>query len=412
MAALNANCTASSGPGDALLTGYNASIPVPSHPNAPMSSSLLTTPLADWHIGHDARMVDFAGWSMPVQYGSIVAEHQATRTAAGLFDVSHMGRLRISGAGAENFLDRLLTRKIAGMAPGKIRYSLVCNESGGILDDILVYHLLARGRGPYYLLVVNASNRDKIYYWLLDHRKKDEDVKIADSTMETAMIAVQGPAALGCVKPLADTDIGKLGYYTGVETTVCGTATIVSRTGYTGEDGCELIVPREAAVDIWEDVLDEGEDAGAMPAGLAARDTLRLEAAMPLYGHELSESINPIQAGLAFAVSLEGRDFVGREALVAAKENQESTVRIGLELAGRRAAREHYPVLTPSRSASEGQKIGEIASGTFSPTLQKPIAMAYVPPQYSEPGTELAIDIRGSIEPASVVKLPFYKRPT
>jgi aminomethyltransferase len=373
-----------------------------------MTASLLTTPLADWHRTQGGRMVDFAGWAMPVQYGSIVAEHQATRTAAGLFDVSHMGRLRISGSQAEEFLDRLLTRKVVGMAPGKIRYSLVCNESGGILDDVLVYHLLSKGRGPYYLLVVNASNRDKIYQWLLAHRQKEQDVRIADSTMETAMIAVQGPAALASVKPWTSTDISTLGYYTGVEATVSGAATIVSRTGYTGEDGCELIVPREAAVEVWEDVLDEGEDAGARAAGLGARDTLRLEAAMPLYGHELSENINPIQAGLSFAVNLEGRDFVGREALVAAKDDKEQPVRVGLELTGRRAAREHYPVL----ASTAGQPVGEVTSGTFSPTLQRPIAMAYLPSQYAEPGTELAVEIRGSIEPARVVKLPFYKRAT
>jgi aminomethyltransferase len=385
-----------------------------------MTGPLLRTPLANWHSAHGGRMVDFAGWSMPVQYGSIVAEHQATRTAAGLFDVSHMGRLRLHGSGAGRFLDRLLTRKIIGMAPGKIRYSLVCNESGGILDDVLVYHLESRGRGPYYLLVVNASNRDKIYQWLVKHRQKDEDVKIADSTIETAMIAVQGPAAIGCVQPLASTDIKSLAYYTGAETTICGSAGIVSRTGYTGEDGCELVIPAEIAVTVWKSVLEQGKAAGAMPAGLGARDTLRLEAAMPLYGHELTEEINPIQAGLSFAVNLEGRDFLGRNSLAAAKQDKNQTVRVGLELAGRRAAREHYSVLTPTRivsegstqarSASEGSVIGQITSGTFSPTLQKAIAMAYVPPKYAEPGTELAVDIRGSVEPARVVPLPFYKR--
>src|SRR5438067_2292370 len=310
-----------------------------------MTGSLLRTPLADWHSAHGGRMVDFAGWSMPVQYGSIVAEHEATRTAAGLFDVSHMGRLRLNGSGAEQFLDRLLTRKVTDMGVGKIRYSLVCNESGGILDDVLVYHLESRGRGPYYLLVVNASNRDKIYQWLVKHRQKEDDVKIADSTIETAMIAVQGPAAIACVQPLVSTDISNLGYYAGTETTICGSAGIVSRTGYTGEDGCELIVPAEIAVTVWKSVLEQGKVAGAVAAGLGARDTLRLEAAMPLYGHELSEEINPIQAGLSFAVNLEGRDVIGRTALSAARQDKNQPVRIGLELAGRRAAREHYPVV-------------------------------------------------------------------
>jgi glycine cleavage system T protein (aminomethyltransferase) len=349
-------------------------------------------------------MVDFAGWSMPVQYGSIVAEHQATRQAAGLFDVSHMGRLRLDGSGAAAFLDRLLTRKVVGLEAGKIRYSLVCNERGGILDDVLVYHLQEHDNGLYHLLVVNASNRDKIVAWLKSHLQSSDDVRLTDLTRQTAMISVQGPRALDCVEPLVGHDVGGLAYYTGSESSICGQPGIVSRTGYTGEDGCELIVPAAAAVEVWEKVLSQGKDAGVTAAGLGARDTLRLEAAMPLYGHELNEQINPIQSGLSFAVNLEGRDFVGREALMMAKQNKQQPVRVGLELAGRRAAREHYAVL------SDGKPIGEITSGTFSPTLQKPIAMAYVPPQYAKPGTELTIDIRGSAEPARVVKLPFYVR--
>jgi aminomethyltransferase len=370
-----------------------------------MTGSLLRTALADWHGAHGGRMVDFAGWSMPVQYGSIVAEHQATRQRAGLFDVSHMGRLRVDGTGAAAFLDRLLTRKVAGMSPGRIRYSLVCNDGGGILDDILVYHLQEHGGGLYYLLVVNASNRRKISDWLSSHTRAGEDVSVRDRTLQTAMIAVQGPAAIRCVEPLVGTDVGGLSYYTGIETTICGHPSLVSRTGYTGEDGCELIVPSEAAVAVWEQVLAHGRDAGAAAVGLAARDTLRLEAGMPLYGHELSEQINPLQAGLGFAVDFGGREFIGRAALVAAGQDRSLPVRVGLSLSGRRAAREHYAVL------AAGETIGEITSGTFSPTLQLPIAMAYVAPRYSPVGTELAVDIRGSAEPARIVKLPFYKRP-
>jgi glycine cleavage system T protein (aminomethyltransferase) len=386
-----------------------------------MTGSLLRTPLADWHSAHGGRMVDFAGWAMPVQYGSIVAEHQATRQAAGLFDVSHMGRLRLDGAGATAFLDRLLTRKVAGLGPGKIRYSLVCNETGGILDDVLVYHLQEHGGSLYHLLVVNASNRQKIVAWLRSHLKPGEDVSLADRTTDTAMMAVQGPAALRCVEPVVGADVGGLGYYTGTETTICGHAGIVSRTGYTGEDGCELIMPAAAAALVWEKVLAHGKDMGAMPAGLGARDTLRLEAAMPLYGHELSEQINPIQSGLAFAVTLEGREFVGRAALVAAKENKKQPVRVGLELSGRRAAREHYPVwkqefcessVDPKLGMYTEHVIGEVTSGTFSPTLQKPIAMAYVEPQYAEVGTEVAVNIRGAGTPARVVKMPFHVRPS
>jgi aminomethyltransferase len=369
-----------------------------------MTGSVRKTPLFDWHAAHGGRLVDFAGWSMPVQYGSIVEEHLATRRACGLFDVSHMGRLRLEGSGAAAFLDRLLTRKVVGMGPGKIRYSLVCNESGGILDDVLVYHLQEHGGGPYHLLVVNASNREKIVSWLQAHLQPSDDVQLTDRTVETAMIAVQGPAALRIVEPLVGADLGGLGYYTGQETTICGHAGIASRTGYTGEDGCELIVPAAAAVEVWEKVLAHGQETGAVAAGLGARDTLRLEAAMPLYGHELNETINPIQAGLTFAVNLEGREFVGRPVLVAAKLDKSLPVRVGLELAGRRVPREHYLVLSGAKS------IGQIASGTFSPTLQKPIAMAYVRPEHSAVGSAVAVDIRGTPEPATVVKLPFYTR--
>jgi aminomethyltransferase len=371
-----------------------------------MTGPLKKTPLADWHSAHGGRMVDFAGWSMPVQYGSIVEEHQATRRACGLFDVSHMGRLRFDGPGAAPLLDRLLTRKVVGMGPGRIRYSLVCNESGGILDDVLVYHLQEHGGGLYYLLVVNASNRDKIVQWIRSQVRPGEASWFDDLTKQTAMIAVQGPAALRIVEPLVGADLGGLGYYHGTETTICGHNGIASRTGYTGEDGCELIVPAAAALEVWEKILAAGKEAGATAAGLGCRDTLRLEAAMPLYGHELNEQINPIQAGLAFAVNLDGRDFIGREAIAAAKQDKTLPVRVGLQLAGRRVPREHYTVL------AETEPVGEITSGTFSPTLQKPIAMAYVRPKFAAAGTQLAVDIRGSQEPATVVKLPFYTRTT
>jgi aminomethyltransferase len=367
-------------------------------------TALLFTPLHHWHVIHGARLVDFAGWQMPVQYKSIVEEHHATRTASGVFDVSHMGRIRFDGPGAAGFLDRLLTRKVVGMEPGRIRYSLVCNEAGGILDDVLVYHLQEHGGGLYHLLVVNAGNRDKILKWLCSQMKRSDDVVFTDRTIETAMIAIQGPSAPRIMEPLVGADVGGLPYYTGRETTICGHPGIVSRTGYTGEDGCEIIVPEAAAAEIWERIFVSGKDQGVAAVGLGARDTLRLEAAMPLYGHELSEQTNPFQAGLAFAVNLDERDFVGKGAIATMKDKPSQLVRVGLALEGKRAAREHYKVL------SAGETIGEITSGTFSPTLQQPIAMAYVPPAYAKLGTELAVDIRGTAEPAKVVPLPFYKR--
>lgn len=363
-----------------------------------MSGDLLQTPLHAWHAAHGGRLVDFAGWSMPVQYGSIVEEHQACRTSAALFDVSHMGRLFFEGGGAAKFLDRILTRKVAGLTPGKIRYSLVCNESGGILDDVLLYHVVGIAGPPYWLLVVNASNRAKIVDWLTE--QLPGDVQLTDRTTQTAMIAVQGPQALERFTPHIGFPLADMTYYSSITSMLEGIPAIVSRTGYTGEDGCEIIVEASHAQRLWTLLVVEG----VRPAGLAARDTLRLEAAMPLYGHELSESINPFQAGLDFAVNLKDRDFIGREALLRLKSDSSQSKRVGLALTGRRIPREHYGVFAGDK------RVGEITSGTFSPTLNKPIAMAYVPPDFASVGTQLAIEIRGSRELCEVVPLPFYQR--
>ena len=347
-------------------------------------------------------MVDFAGWSMPVQYSSIVDEHNATRNSVGLFDISHMGRFYLSGDDAGAFLDRLVTRKILGAAVGKVRYALVTNEQGGILDDVLVYHV--GGESWPYLLVVNAGNREKIWQWANSH-VDGSAVELVDRTLETAMLAIQGPRALEIVQPLLDFDPSEVGYYSVRPATINAAECLFSRTGYTGEDGCELIVPNKQALDIWQQLVESAAKVGGGQVGLGARDTLRLEAAMPLYGHELSESIDPYQAGLSFAVQLKDRDFIGRDALIAKKSQGSSQVRIGLELAGRRVPREHYPVLR------DGETVGEVTSGTFSPTLQRPIAMAYVDAASATVGAELAVDIRGSHQPAQVVELPFYSRP-
>lgn len=350
-------------------------------------------------------MVDFAGWLMPVQYSSIVEEHQATRRAIGLFDVSHMGRFRFTGSGAGAFLDRLLTRSVAGLSAGQVRYSLVTNESGGILDDVLIYRLTGHDGGDHYLLVVNASNREKIWNWI-ERQRPGDSVRCEDITRTTAMLAVQGPRAIDAVREVTDFDPTTLKYYAAAETAVGGAGGIVGRTGYTGEDGWELILPAERAVAVWQAMLDAGNSAGARPAGLGSRDTLRLEAGMPLYGHELNESINPLQAGLKFAVDLEGREFPGRAALAQVAAAGGQPKRVGLRLAGKRVPREHYEVF------SGGQRVGEISSGTFSPTFDCPIAMAYVEPACSAIGTAVEVDIRGKREPATVVKLPFYKRST
>jgi aminomethyltransferase len=373
-----------------------------------MTPPLAKTPLHDWHAAHGGKLVDFAGWSMPVHYGSIVAEHQAARRAGALFDVSHMGRLKFGGAGGDAFLDGLLTRRVSDMAAGQIRYSLVTNDAGGILDDVLVYRLADLRGAPQHLLVVNASNRTKILNWVRFRLSGREDVLLNDVTRETAMIAVQGPLTLELVRSLTRHDLAAMKYYHSGQVAIAGAPAIVSRTGYTGEDGFELTVPAEAAVGIWEKLLAAGRDRRVLAAGLGARDTLRLEAAMPLCGHELSEETNPLEAGLAFAVNLEGRMFPGRDALAKIKQAPLARVRVGLELAGKRVPREHYPVL--HGPADSRRRVGEVTSGTFSPTFDKPIAMGYVQPDLSQPGTELFVDIRGQAEPARVVKLPFYRR--
>lgn len=349
-------------------------------------------------------MVDFAGWSMPVQYASIVQEHHATRLAAGLFDVSHMGRLLFSGPDAAAFLDRLVTRGVADLKSGDIRYSLVTNDEGGILDDVLIYGMQdVPGFEADYGMVVNAGNREKIVGWLTAHQY-DADVQIKDATTSFAMIAVQGPRAIDIARQIVDVDMAEMKYYSGTSATIAGAKGFVSRTGYTGEDGCELIVPGDAAQQVWESLLERGEPLGARAAGLGCRDTLRLEAAMPLYGHEINEQINPFQAGLGFAVRLKDRDFIGREALQRAKDDASQPRRVGLELAGRRVPREGYEIYRGEAT------IGAVTSGTFSPTLDRPLAMGYVKPDAAEPGTELTIDVRGRRESAVVVKLPFYER--
>ena len=371
-----------------------------------MTLTLAETPLTSWHAQHGGRLVDFAGWSMPVQYNSIVAEHNAVRQAVGLFDVSHMGRIRFNGNGAAEFLDSILTRGAKDMPLGAIRYSLICNEAGGILDDVLLYHLQTPDGRRYYMLVVNACSRDRIVRWIDQHLQSfTGELEVLDRTAETAMIAVQGPRAMELAQPLVEADLTKLKYYHGVVTQHLGRPCTVSRTGYTGEDGVELIVRADDALATWNNLLLAGRDMGIEACGLGARDTLRLEAAMPLYGHELSETITPIQAGLNFAVKFEGREFVGRDALITAQANRPTLpYRVGLVVEGRRVPREHFPVL------AGGETVGEVTSGTFSPTLQEPIAMAYVPQAYAAEGTALEVDIRGRPTAARVVKLPFYRR--
>jgi aminomethyltransferase len=355
----------------------------------------LRTPLYDRHVAHGGRMVEFGGWDMPVQYTSIVEEHQAVRTAAGLFDISHMGRLSFDGPDALALIQEVYTNNAAAMKDGQVRYGLVCNEKGGIRDDVLVY------RWPSgWAMVVNASNRGKIVDWLGAH-KGTRSVDITDRTTATCMIAVQGPAALSLCRGLTSTDAEQLAYYHATPARYHGQDCVVSRTGYTGEDGIEITAAAAQAVELWEELVQ----CGARPCGLGARDTLRLEASMPLYGHELSEEIDPFQAGLGWAVKMDKGDFIGRAALLHRRDDASLPRRVGLELAGRRAAREGAAVL------AEGRTIGRVTSGTVTPTLNKAIGMAYVEPAFVTPGISCLVDVRGKTEEARVVALPFYRRP-
>jgi aminomethyltransferase len=362
------------------------------------SSSLLKTPLYDWHQAHGGRLVEFAGWLMPVQYTTIVDEHCAVRERTGLFDISHMGRLTFDGPGVLEWLERVTTNQVSRLAGLQAQYSLVPNERGGVIDDILVY------RQPFaYLVVCNASNRQAVKAEFERHRRGASG-NFMDRTLDTAMIAIQGPRSLEILQPLFDQSLEPVKYYFFTMGRLLDKITaVVSRTGYTGEDGFEVICGAQSATAVWEALLERGRPLGALPCGLGARDTLRLEAGMALYGHELTENINPYAAGLGWAVKLEKGDFVGRDALRALKSNPGKT-RVGLVLEGKRIARQGAAVL------SEDVAVGEVTSGTFSPTLQVSLAMALVAPDSATLENRLAVDIRGHREPARVVKLPFYDR--
>jgi aminomethyltransferase len=363
---------------------------------------LLETPLAAWHHAHGGRMVEFGGWSMPVQYTTIVQEHQAVRRSAGLFDISHMGRLTVRGPTALEWLERVTTNHVGRLKEYQIQYSLMVNEEGGVVDDVLVYRL-----PDCYFVVCNASNRGAVIAQLQRQQPVGAGSVLDDATRLTAMIAIQGPAARETFQPLFSEPLDSLGYYHAVYGRVLRSAVpdnvLVSRTGYTGEDGFEVISSSAGAVQVWEALLESGRSRGVVPCGLGARDTLRFEAAMPLYGHELSSEIDPYAAGVGWAVKLDKGEFVGRAALQKLKQNPGSA-RVGLRLEGKRIARQGSAVLHEDRT------VGAVTSGTFAPTLDQSLAMALVALDASRIGTLLTVDVRGHRVPAEVVKLPFYRR--
>lgn len=375
------------------------------------------TALYGEHQKLGASFTDFGGWQMPLKYSSELAEHHAVRNAAGLFDLSHMGEVWVTGPDAAAFLDYALAGKLSAVAVGKAKYSLICDTDGGIIDDLITYRLPAAADGTAkYLVVPNAGNA-KVVAGALQERAAGFDVTVQDASAETSLIAVQGPAAEAILLALVPASqhplVTELKYYAAVEVgiTVNGAVRdlLVARTGYTGEDGFEIYVGNLEAAALWEALLAAGEGSGLIPAGLAARDSLRLEAGMPLYGNELSRRVNAYAAGLGPVVSLaKESDFVGKEALAAIKAaGVGSTVGqklVGLKGTGRRAARGHYPVL------KDGSLIGEVTSGQPSPTLGYPVALAYVDVEFAEAGTLVDVDLRGKPERFEVVALPFYKR--
>jgi len=368
------------------------------------------TALYEEHKQLGASFTDFGGWQMPLKYSSELAEHHAVRNAAGLFDLSHMGEVWVTGPEAGAFLDYALVGKLSAIADGKAKYSLICNADGGIVDDLITY----RFGDEKYLVVPNAGNAPTVAAALAERARSGKvggfDVIVGDVSAEMSLVAVQGPKAEAILLKLTDEAqhalVTDLKYYAFNELTVAGHDVILARTGYTGEDGFELFVANNAAAPLWASVAEAGAEFGIVPCGLASRDSLRLEAGMPLYGNELSLERSPFDAGLGPVVALKSKegDFVGRSALEADKEAGSKRKLVGLKGLGRRAGRGGYPVL------KDGNVVGEVTSGQPSPTLGYPVAMAYVDVEFTELGTALDIDLRGKAEPFEVVALPFYKR--
>jgi aminomethyltransferase len=346
-------------------------------------------------------MTSFAGWQMPLRYASETAEHQAVRRAAGLFDLSHMGEIRLSGPGAGAALDYALTGHLSTLRPGRARYTMICADDGGVLDDLVVY----RQDEDEFLVIANAANTDVVLTQLRD-RASGRDAQVTDATGDYALVAIQGPEAAGILAPLVGgLDLGAIKYYAGAFGEVAGRRAWVARTGYTGEDGFEVFCRPEDAEAIWSALVVQGTPAGLVPAGLAARDTLRLEAGMPLYGNELGPDVTPFEAGLGRVVKFDKPgEFVGREALAARASSGPVKNLVGLTIQSRRIARHGYPVL------ADGQTCGIVTSGAPSPTLSAPIAMAYLEPGAGQDDQVLTVGIRGEAVPARLTDLPFYRR--
>lgn len=357
------------------------------------------TTLYDMHLFHKGKIVDFGGWSLPLYYTGIIQEHLTVRSTVGLFDVSHMGEIEVKGPKAEDYLQWIATNEIRSMQNGAVRYSLLCYPDGGIVDDVLIYKLDSQ----YYLIVVNASNVEKDYQWMIQN--SIEGVQISNRSDSFAQLALQGPNAVDLLNKLLPADSLQLKYYQFIPNIyLSNIPCMLSRTGYTGEDGFELYVEPKYAVSLWQLLMKAGADYNIQACGLGARDSLRLEASMPLYGHEIDKQITPLEAGLSRFVKLDGCDFIGKEALTKQKQNGIARNIIGFEMVDKAIARNGYKV------HHNHQEVGIVTSGTFSPTLQKNIGTALINSVNTEPENTIEIEVRGKYYQAKIVPLPFYKR--
>jgi aminomethyltransferase len=370
-----------------------------------MTENLKRTGLSQWHVDHGGRMVPFAGWEMPVQYPTgPIQEHHTTRQAAGLFDIDHMGQVEVRGPQAAAFVNHIVTYDVNKMNLFDAHYAILCYADGGCVDDLFIYKLPdpeARTGREYYFIAINASNCDKDVAWIQAH-VAGFDVQVKDISDETYMLAFQGPKAPEIMNRLTQADLTQVARFTAVQDVVFDNVPmLLGRTGYTGEDGFELFFPAEKALKVWEGLLKAGEADGVKPIGLAARDSLRFEACMPLYGHEITADLSPVQAGLSFAISFE-KEFIGREALLKQKLEKPDPVLVGFEMVERGVAREHYHL------TQNGVEVGWATSGMFSPTTNRYLGMAYVPRPLSARDTEIEVVIREKPLKAKIVKRPFY----
>jgi aminomethyltransferase len=356
------------------------------------------TALYDTHLAHGAKMVEFAGFFMPVQYRGIIEEHLQVRKSVGIFDVSHMGEFEFRGSGAREFLQHMTINDVSKLEIGQAQYSALCYPEGGIVDDVIVYRKADR-----YLMVVNAANLQKDWAWLAQHA--DASVGMVDVSNETGLLAVQGRNAQATLQKLTRLDLKTIKYYWFTETELVGVPVLISRTGYTGEDGFEVMMANSHAVQSWDAIMEAGKEFSIEPIGLGARDTLRLEVKFCLYGNDIDQTTNPIEAGLGWITKIDKGEFIGKAAIAQMKANGPKRKLVGFELPGKNIARHGYAIL------KDGNNIGHVTSGTFAPSLQKAIGMGYVAVEHSAIDTEITIDIRGRMAPARIVKTPFYQRP-